>query len=417
MRERRPGVWEIRIAVGRDPVTGTPRQRSFTVHGPRTEAQAHRLRLFEEMAGARLPSARYLTVAELLPAWLEADQPWKPSTLVGYRSVVRFLLTDPLAQTRAAGLTPYTVRGAIARWNDAGDGQAVVGGRVRVLRSALSWAWGERILAVHPLRGMRGPARPEPRRPLDDHAIGALLSAAEVRLLEAYANHPPGEEGRSHQRTAHALHRAEQDLLLVRLAADSGARRGELAALRIDDLDDRLLHIARAVSAGQIATPKSGRGRTITLGGHTASLWHQLVEAWTARCPDSAQPEVFGPWLFTSDASHQRRLGAEVLGNRFTRLRDAAGVPGATLHRFRHSVATRLVRDGKILDAQARLGHADAATTLREYSYAQPGTDTEIADHTDAYLDRCKFDESGESLPLVVQGDISEDAPGPSRPE
>lgn len=68
-------------------------------------------------------------------------------------------------------------------------------------------------------------------------------------------------------------------------------------------------------------------------------------------------------------------------------------VPGATLHRFRHTVATRLVRDGKILDAQARLGHADAATTLREYSYAQPGTDTGVADHIDAYLDRCRNDQ------------------------
>ncbi len=352
------------------------------------------MRLLEEMAGARLPSARYLTVGELLPAWLEADQPWKPSTLVGYLSVVRFLLTDPLAQTRAAALTPYTVRAAIARWNDAGAGQAVVGGRVRVLRSALSWAWGERILTVHPLRGMRGPARPEPRRPLDDHAVGALLTTAELRLLEAYANHPLDEAGCGPQRAVDALHRAEQDLLLVRLAADSGARRGELAALRIDDLDGRLLHIARAVSAGQITTPKSGHGRTITVGAHTASLWHRLVGTWVARRQGSVQPEVFGPWLFTSDAAHEHRLGAEVLGNRFTRLRDDAGVPGATLHRFRHSVATRLVRDGRILDAQARLGHADAATTLREYSYAQPGTDTEIADHLDDYLERCALGEA-----------------------
>ena len=101
----------------------------------------NRERLLGE-AGARLPSARHLTVGGLLPAWLEADQPWKPSTLLGYRSVVRFLMTDPLAQTRAAGLTPYLVRAAVARWQAAGAGPAVVAGRVRVLRSALSWAWG-----------------------------------------------------------------------------------------------------------------------------------------------------------------------------------------------------------------------------------------------------------------------------------
>jgi integrase len=34
-----------------------------------------------------------------------------------------------------------------------------------------------------------------------------------------------------------ARHRTEQVLLLTRLAADSGARRGELAALQMTDLD------------------------------------------------------------------------------------------------------------------------------------------------------------------------------------
>jgi integrase len=51
-------------------------------------------------------------------------------------------------------------------------------------------------------------------------------------------------------------------------------------------------------------------------------------------------------------------------------------------------VATTLVREGRILDAQARLGHADAATTLREYSHAVPGTDGHIADYLESHLDR-----------------------------
>lgn len=58
---------------------------------------------------------------------------------------------------------------------------------------------------------------------------------------------------------------AEQDLLLVRLGVDTGARRGELAALRIDDLDGRVLRIERAVSAGAIASPKAGSCRRVFL--------------------------------------------------------------------------------------------------------------------------------------------------------
>jgi len=74
------------------------------------------------------------------------------------------------------------------------------------------------------------------------------------------------------------------------------------------------------------------------------------------------------------------------LSHRFVHLREAAGVPAATLHRFRHSVATQLVADGKILKAQARLGHRDPATTLRHYAHATPLDDLDIADDIDQRL-------------------------------
>lgn len=44
-----------------------------------------------------------------------------------------------------------------------------------------------------------------------------------------------------------------------------------------------------------------------------------------------------------------------------------------------HSAATNLVSRGDILHAQSRLGHADAATTLRVYSHAMPLTDADAA--------------------------------------
>ena len=50
-------------------------------------------------------------------------------------------------------------------------------------------------------------------------------------------------------------------------------------------------------------------------------------------------------------------------------------------------MATFLVAHGEILPAQARLGHADVATTLREYAYALPLTDKPVADPLNQYLD------------------------------
>jgi integrase len=264
----------------------------------------------------------------------------------------------------------------------------VAAARVRVLRSAVGWAWDERVLDVHPVRFMRGPGRVPPRRPLRDDDVRAPLVTAELRLLEAHANHTnASSDSAAGSRGEGRLHRAEQDLLLVRLAADTGARRGELAALQIADLDGRVLRIDKAVSAGVLTTPKSGHGRVLTLGATTARLWHTLTGAWNTRAGHPV-----GPWLFSPDLDHQRPLGAGALGHRFDLVRDAAGVPDATLHRLRHSVATYLVAHGQVLQAQARLGHADAATTLREYAYALPLTDGTVADALDAHLDQPRQD-------------------------
>ena len=392
IRERRPGVWEVRVAAGTDPATGRTLQRSVTFRGSASDAESYRSELAAEYVARRsiTRAAPMLTVGELLTRWLEADHPWKPSTSVGYRSNVRHLIADPsLAPTRVVSLTPRVIRQAFARWESAGASAAVIGGRFRALRSAVGWAYDERIIDYHPIRQMRGPSRPAPRRPLPDGAVSALLRYANAAALEAVANDTNSRSSRARR------HRAELDLLLVRLAADSGARLGELAALQFTDLDGRSLHIRRALSANVVTTPKSGRPRSLTLGTSTARLWHSIAVEAHGRARLSA---TVGPWLFTRDVEHHHRLTAGAIGHRFARLRDAAGVPDASLHRLRHNVATFLVARGEILQAQARLGHADPSTTLREYAYALPMTDGSVADAIDRHLDG-GFDASGRPEP------------------
>jgi integrase len=68
------------------------------------------------------------------------------------------------------------------------------------------------------------------------------------------------------------------------------------------------------------------------------------------------------------------------------RLGVLAGVPGAALHRLRHGVATHLVDEGKLLKAQARLGHRDPATTLRHNAHAVALDDLDVADELDRIL-------------------------------
>ena len=164
--------------------------------------------------------------------------------------------------------------------------------------------------------------------------------------------------------------------LLARLAADSGARRGELAALQLDDLDGDILTISKSASNEVIGPTKSGRTRRLTLGATTADLWRQSVKLWRGR--DGDQPQ-FGPWLFSASPAHETRLTTSCLAHWFAELCTEAGHPEITLHRLRHTVATTLVSQGNILQAQYRLGHRDASTTLRIYSHVLPLTDSDAA--------------------------------------
>jgi len=146
--------------------------------------------------------------------------------------------------------------------------------------------------------------------------------------------------------------------------------------LRLGDLDGRVLTIERGLSDGVIGTTKSSRTRRLTLGRTTVQMINHHVEQWDQRWPTPRR----GDWLFAPDRTRADYLTVGALSHRVRRLGKAAGVQAAALHRLRHGVATHLVDEGKLLKAQARLGHRDPSTTLRHYSHAVALDDEQDAD-------------------------------------
>lgn len=379
IRERRPGVWELRVAAGVDPTTGRTVQRSYSFHGDHDGAEARCAELAAEHAARRVlvRAAPFLTVGALIDRWIAAHHDWTPSTWSSYRSNARALAADPIAARRVTTLTPEIARAAIARWHAGGAQPSVLSGRFRALRAALGWAYDQRIIDRHPLDGMRGPPQPLPRLHAPPGDVIRLLRHAERVVEKMQADDDGGASARRR------LHRAEQTLLLVRLAADTGARRGELTALKIGDLEGRVLTISRAVSMEMLGPTKTRRVRRLTVGVATAALWHGLVVRWASRL---AENEALSEWLFSRDLDHATRMTTSHAAHSFSRLRTEACVPGVTLHRLRHTVATFLVGRGDLLKAQHRLGHREASTTLRNYAHALPLEDEEAADAIDELL-------------------------------
>jgi hypothetical protein len=205
-RERRPGVWEVRVVVGFDAGRSRSVQKSFTVYGDHAAAARRRAELVEAFGVRRVErsaAAATLTLGELLERYVEAPHAWAPASLASARYVVGTLSVDRVAGERLVVFTPGVAQQAIRRWQQAGVSVATVSARWLVIRSALSWACAEGLLRFNPLAGTRGPARPAPRR---HHTVDPVLRPAPTaaRPHPRQPHHPPAQTRR--RRLSHQQH-------------------------------------------------------------------------------------------------------------------------------------------------------------------------------------------------------------------
>jgi len=163
--------------------------------------------------------------------------------------------------------------------------------------------------------------------------------------------------------------------------------------------------IERGLSLEVLGPTKTSRHRRLTLGATTAAMVVEHFGFWRDRC---GAEFAMDDWMFSPDPRRWTNARAGLLSVRFDRLRTAAGLPDAALHRFRHSVGTHLVGEGKILKAQARLGHRDPATTLRHYAHATPLDDQDVADEIDELLNGATA--STDNKRTLGRGDSSDHA-------
>ena len=102
IREKRPGVWEVRVFTGTD-AKGKPTQVSRTVHGGKRDAQ----RVAAELTvGPGQANAGGRTVSDVLDAWVEQNLPtWAASSAYDNQSRVRSIKKDPIVTTSLARLS------------------------------------------------------------------------------------------------------------------------------------------------------------------------------------------------------------------------------------------------------------------------------------------------------------------------
>jgi integrase len=360
-----PGkVYELRVSLGRDPATGTYRQKSVTVRGTRKEAERALRTLVDEVEAARV-SIRdpNLTFGMLLDEWLTFMDGLgrSPTTMARYRGVIEHQIKPtlgdvPLERLRTKAFDDL-YRDLGQRLHPSTVAKVHLVARAALTR-AMKWGW----IDQNPAQNAVPPsARRTVVTPPSRDELTKLLNAADAAdpLFAVY----------------------------LRLGAATGARRGELCALRWSDVDleAATLVIERGiivVAGGVQERPtKTHNRRVIALGTGSVRVLreHRRREVSAAQtCGVELDPSAF---VFSRRPGGTLPLRPDNATTIFAALAKSAGIDGVSLKdATRHLVATRLIAAGvDVRTVAGRLGHARASTTLDIYAHWLPERDREAA--------------------------------------
>lgn len=345
VRERRKGVWQVRVNAGTDPATGERVVITETVHGPKKAATD---RLDELLAERRRHVDTRATVRTVAERW-QANLRVAAQTERGYRLTISRDLIPRLGDIRLDQLNALHIEDAYTAMLADGAGvhavrrlHAVLS---KMLNDARKWKW----LTENPASLVTPPPLP-PRinRAVDAGSIGKLVTAAEQR----------------DPLTALWLH-----LHLV-----TGARRSEVLALRWCDVDlaGGVVTFAQTLerSGGSVvARPgtKTGRGRAVPIGERTVSLLTDRLAAVVGTL--GGEPPATG-YVVSDIPDGSRPWPPDKASHLFRDLCDSVQVTGVRLHDLRHTaISTVIAATGDMLLASRLAGHSRIGTTGDMYGH------------------------------------------------
>lgn len=357
MRERSPGVWQLRVYV-RDPLTGKGRHVSRTFRGGK-RAAAKALSNLETAVVSGETGVAAGTVSQLLDAWLKDGTPdITPVTRATYERTVA-LLKPVVGQVKLAKLGPRDIEVAYQRMKADGISPHVLRQCHVSLRSALStaqrWEWLDR----NPAAAVKAPKVPKA-------VIPSAPSVVEVRDL------------------IDELEVSDPDLAaMVTVAALTGLRRGELCGLRWSDLEGDTLHIRRAIVSARgkavESRPKMDGVAEVPLVAPVAEVLRRIKAAQLERARTAGAGPLGDGWVLSKDGLGLEPRNPNAITRQLERTGKRLGVR-ISPHALRHFAGTRLLAEGvDIRSAASQLRH-DPRVLLEHYAGQDPAKRLEAAE-------------------------------------
>jgi len=359
IKQGRGWIWRAYLL---NPMTGQKQDHKSKSFPTKKEAQKDSEEMLKNYLDGRITLPSKITFEELADQWLRAKR-----AELSKRSSILFnedqtkALTNHFGKILIKDLSPLLVQNYYSTLKEQARplSSKTIEHRAKVLKSILRFAVQMRLLNNNPAEGIKSPKTHKKQiEPWTQEEFA--LFYAEIKKHRLFA--------------------------FYRLSAYTGARRGELLALRRADIDFNKQEMTICKTRGRyqrevIETPltKTDLPRTVRLDGKTCDILRDHIKRMTLEASSSPFPYSASGYLFVQedgsaiDPSHPSNL--------FTKVSKRLGLPPQRLHDLRHFHATELIRSGaNILEVSDRLGHSSIEITLGVYGHIRPEDRSEIAE-------------------------------------
>ena len=396
-----PGKWRLRVYLGRDHDRAHLANAHAPTAAPRRAPDAHSLACPPKRRTEETSTPRTRRSASSSPSgWRQSSRTRRPKTISKYRAKVRGRIEPALGNVRLDRLTPQKLDRQYSAWRAEGLSASTVHHLAAIIgtacNQAMKWGW----IATNPVtRSSPPPLRSRPPTVPEPAQLLELIAAAETK-------------------EDHTLATA------IALAALTGARRGELCALRWSALDlkhgtVRIAHSLTVVGGETHVGPtKTHAERAVALGdAGVATLLRRRI-----RIEESAAkvgvPLDADPYVLSYAPRADKHAGPDYLSHQFAKLCGSLGIR-FRFHDLRHFAATQLIgADVDVRTVANRLGHADTSTTLNIYAHPLTERDEHAANVLGALLPARSLTTApaAEVRPKCQTAQVATTSPRPSYP-
>lgn len=303
-------------------------------------AEAAKLKTVEQYANGVFMPTKEQTISE--------------NTRATYQQHIDLHIVPAIGSVMLQEVTPAMIQKLLLDYQRSGHAHGSTIKLYNILKGIFDMAFMDDSIAISPMLKVKRPAPSKDERArTEEREQAKAYTAEELKyILSCLENEPL------------------QWRAYITLAADTGARRGELCGLYWEDINwkaetvtiKRNLQYKKGSGVYETST-KTGKTRTVDIGKDTINLLKQLRQQQAQTC--------ISKYVFTHNGTPEPMHPQSPTGYFKKTFGKRYGVKDFHPHKLRHTSASIAITNGAdVVSVSARLGHADASTTLRMYAHA-----------------------------------------------